>query len=190
MTTKLSLIGEVILGHTFRSAISHDKNGNFAVVQAKNIHKDGTVDYEELVRITHEKMRSKGTVQDGDVLLSNRGTFRSAVYRGDDTDVIAASSLYILRVQQKSVLPEFLMIFLNSPLGQKVLSSLNRGSIIQTIPRQNLLDLCIPMPSLEKQQQAVSIFHNFHSRIALYGRKIDLHEKITSHALSLLLTHS
>lgn len=160
------------------------------MIQARNINKDGTVDYDKLVRTRLEKMRSKGTVQDGDVLLSNRGTFRSAVYRGEDMNVIAASSLYILRIQQKNVLPDFIMIFLNSPLGQKVLGTLNRGSTIQTIPRQSLLTLDVPILSIEKQQQAVSIFQNFHSRIALYERKTDLHEKMTSYALSLLLTHS
>ena len=190
MKTMLSSIGEVISGHTFRGAILHEKDGNYTVIQAKNINKDGTVDSEELIRTTLEKMRSKGTVQDGDVILSNRGTFRSAVFRGDDTNVIAASSLYILRLQRSDVLSEYLMVFLNSSLGQKALGILNRGTIIQAIPRQSLLSLNIPVPTLEKQKQAVSIFQNYHSRIVLYKRKTDLHEKIASHTLSLLLTHS
>lgn len=189
MTTKLSSLVEVISGHTFRGAIPHDENGNYAVVQAKNINKDGTIDNRDLERTNIEKMRSKGTVQDGDVLLSNRGTFRSAVYRGDGTNVIAASSLYILRVQQSDILPEFLMVFFNSPVGQQHLNILNRGTIIQSIPRQSLLTLGIPVPPLEKQKQAVSIFRNYHSTIALYERKTELHEQVANHALSLLLTH-
>lgn len=189
MTTKLSAIGEVISGHTFRGAIPHENDGNYTVVQAKNINKDGTVDNDNLIRTTLERMRSKGIVQDGDVLLSNRGTFRSAVYRGNDTNLIAASSLYILRVKQSDVLPEFLMVFLNSILGQKSLSILNRGTIIKTIPRQSLLSLDMPVPSLEEQKQAVSIFQNYHARLSLYERKTDLHERVANHALSLLLTH-
>ncbi|MBU0457827.1 restriction endonuclease subunit S [Patescibacteria group bacterium] len=190
MTTKLSSVGEVISGHTFRGAIPHDKDGNYAVVQAKNINKDGTIDNNDLERTIIEKMRSKGTVQDGDVLLSNRGTFRSAVYRGDDTNVIVASSLYILRVQQSDLLPEYLMVFLNSPLGQQHLGILNRGTIIQSIPRQSLLSLDVPVPTIKKQHTAISIYQNYHSRIALYERKTDLHEQVANHALSLLLTHS
>jgi len=189
MTTNLSSIGEVISGHTFRGAIPHDKDGNYAVVQAKNINRDGTVDHDNLIRTTLERMRSKGTAQDGDVILSNRGTFRSAVFRGDDTNVIAASSLYILRIHQSDLLPEYLMVFLNSPQGQRMLESLNRGTIIQSIPRQNLLTLDIPVPTAAKQRQAVDIFHNYHSRMTLYERKTDLDEKIANHALSLLLTH-
>ena len=189
MTTNMSSIGEVISGHTFRGAIPHEKEGNYAVVQAKNINKDGTIDNEDLVRTTIEKMRSKGTVQDGDVLLSNRGTFRSAVFRGDDTNVIAASSLYILRMKQSDVLPEFLMVLFNLPQGQKMLDSLNRGTIIKTILRQSLLKIDIPVPAIEKQKQAIGIFKNYHSRISLYERKTELNERVATHALSLLLTH-
>jgi restriction endonuclease S subunit len=189
MQIKMSSIGEVISGHTFRGAIPHDKDGNFAVVQAKNIKTDGTIDNENLVRTTLENMRSKGTVQDGDVLLSNRGTFRSAVFRGDDTNVIAASSLYVLRVQRSDILPEYLMVFLNAPLGQKILESVCTGTIMKTIPRKDFLSLNIFLPTIEKQQQAIAIFQNYYRRMALYERKTDIHEKITDYALSLLLTH-
>ncbi|MCK5015951.1 MAG: hypothetical protein KAS32_02675, partial [Candidatus Peribacteraceae bacterium] len=92
-------------------------------------------------------------------------------------------------IHQSDLLPEYLMVFLNSLLGQKILESLNSGTIIKAILRQNLLSLDVPVLTIEKQQQAVSIFQNYHSRIALYERKTDLHERMANHALSLLLTH-
>ena len=185
----MSSIGEVISGYTFRGAIAHDDKGNYSVVQAKNINKDGTVSYEDLIRTSIEKMRSKGLVENGDVLLSNRGTFRSAIFRSSKTNNIAASSLYILRITTGKVLPEYLMVFLNSPVGQKLLQSLNTGTIIKTIPRQNLLNLEIPVPSVEKQQQAVTIYQNYHSRVSLYEKKVNIEKNIASKALSLLIPH-
>lgn len=189
MAASIADFGEIILGHSFRGAISATPNGNYTVLQAKNIERDGTIYLDDLVTISMEKIRSKGFVHDGDVLLSNRGTFRSAVYRGKQENVIAASSVYIIRMRDDRVLPEFLMVFLNSLMGQNLLQNLDRGTIIRTLSKKNLLTMLpVPLPSLELQKRAVHVFRNYHSRAVLYERKATLEKQVAYQAIISLLS--
>lgn len=186
---KLSQISEVILGHSFRGAIIDDPLGKFAVLQAKNIGEGGTLSSENLTRTAAEGARPRAFVQDRDVLLTNRGVFRAAVWDGNATDLLAASSLYIIRsIHPDEVIPEFIMIFLNSREGQALLSSLNRGTLIRSLPKSNLEMLEIPVPDLATQQLAIDIHQNYQERSALYLKEAQLNSAIATQAISILLS--
>lgn len=185
---KLNSLEEVILGHTFRGAILEESSGNCYVLQAKNIKAEGDLSH-EFTRINLEFSRAKGIVKDGDVILSNRGTFRAAVYRGNQKNIIAASSVYILRVKKHQILPEYLAIYLNSEVGQNALQNLNRGTLIKSLAKSDLLELSIPLPTPEKQKIIIAIQVNYIARKKLYAEKSELHQNIASYAINYLVTH-
>jgi restriction endonuclease S subunit len=186
MQEKLQNLGEIILGHTFRAAMRHDSNGELCILQAKNVNDDGSLD-SNYIRTSAEITRARGIVKNSDIILTNRGLFRASVYKGDDKNLIAAASVYLLRMNKKIVNPEFLAVFLNSRTGQALLKQCIRGATIPSLPKSCLKTLQIPIPSQAMQELIININNNNLRRSRLYEKRARLHKEISEAAISKLL---
>jgi restriction endonuclease S subunit len=184
----LQEISEIIAGYTFRGALKNDSNGEIRVLLAKNINTDGTINFPELIRINLTLPRTNAFVTKADVLLSSRGVFRAGVFDKDSKNIIAASSLYILRIKNSSVDPEFLSIYFNSEVGQNSIQKILTGSTIKTVLRGALETLSMPIPTLANQKKIIDINDNWKKRQKLLSRKIDLSKNIAEAAIKQLLT--
>jgi len=185
---QLSNFAEILLGYAFRGAIEEDLHGNCCVLQAKNIDQSGTLSY-DFVKTSLEKKKSRAYVKDKDIVLSNRGTFRAGLYKGNDKDLIASSSVYLIRVQDNTkVLPEYVEIFLNSKFGQAELESINSGTLIRSLPKGDLLNLKIPLPSIKDQKMIIVIHENHRIRNRLYEKKARIHKNLADYAIYKLIT--
>jgi len=185
----LKNIGDVILGHTFRDAIAENEDGKFFVVQAKNVRSNGVVEDENFLQTDLAGTKINAFVKKNDVLLSNRGTFRAGVFYGQQKNIVAASSLYIIRISNhKKCLPEYLTIFLNSLAGQTLLVGINRGTLIKSLPKKNLMDLHIPLPTITVQKTVIDIQKNYVTRADLYERKSRLETEIANQTIASLIS--
>lgn len=184
----LQEISEIIAGYTFRGALKSDSKGETCVLLAKNINTDGTINYPELTRINLTLHRTNAFIAKADVLLSSRGIFRAGVFGEDTKNTVAASSLFILRIKDDRVLPEYLSIYLNSEAGQSSIQKILTGSTIKTVLRGALEKLSMPIPSLEIQKMIVEISDNWHRRQKLLKRKMYLGKNIAEGAINKLLT--
>lgn len=185
----LNEISEIIAGYTFREALKQDFNGETHVLLAKNINVDGTVNYPELIRINFVAPRTNTFVAKDDVLLSSRGIFRAGVFGKEAKNIIAASSLFILRIKDSNVIPEYLAIYLNSEIGQNSIQKILTGSTIKTVLRGALEDLSIPIPLLNVQEMIIEISVNWQKREKLLNRKKNLGKNIAEGAIKQLLTN-
>ena len=129
-------IAKIQAGYTFRTALKTVEKGDNFVVQARDISGGLYIDDNELDKIDHQIIKSNSLVKKNDVIISVRGKFRSGVYIGDLNNIIASSSVYILRLFDKNIYPEYLSIFLNSNNGQKEISKSLTGGAIKTILRK------------------------------------------------------
>lgn len=184
---KLKTLANVLMGYTFRGAIQANSEGEVRVIQAKNVLENNRIDQENLVRIYQQDFRTNSYVKKGDVLLTSRGVFRASAIHFSEKDILASSSVYILRPKISKILPDYLAIYLNSELGQKEIYRNLSGVAISIILRRNLEDLPILVPSLEKQQRIIDIFLNWHKRDELMHKKIKLQKNIADGAISTLL---
>jgi hypothetical protein len=184
---KLIDFAQIISGHSFRGAIMEQLDGDFLVLQTKNIMTDGSIDH-DFVRIHIDNYREKSSIQKGDVLLSNRGNFKAAVYQDEVRNVIVASSIYILRTDSSVIIPEYLAIFLNSKTGQRILQEHNRGAFIKSLPKSSLINLQIPVLDMKQQQKVVKIHNNYLAREKLYLRRAKLQKNIADNTIYNLIT--
>lgn len=153
-------IAEVILGYTFRSSLEKQIEGDVLVLQARNISEDIIITNGHLMRIELGNNRTNAFVKNNDVVLSSRGSFKSGAIKTDSKNIVAASSVYILRLKTNEVLPEYMAIYLNSDFAQKQIKEKITGVVINALLRRNVEELEIIIPSLEAQQKVISIYYN------------------------------
>jgi len=183
MHTKVSQIGQVINGYTFREAIEGNKNGEVFVLQAKDIIQgQDIVNSKDLTPISFKGTRTASFLQKDDILIvsrsTNTGSFRATIFSGNNENVIASSSVMILRIKKKEVFPRYIAIYLNSPEGQNKILQTVAGSYIQAISRRKFEELEIPIPSLQIQQSLNGLNLNIKQQELIYKRKKELKQEI------------
>ncbi len=183
MLTKkpLNNFAEILPGYSFRIAIEPSKNGNISVIQAKDISSDEFVsELTPLTRISLDSPKTSARVCRNDVLLVSRGAavHKATVFKSKADDVIASSSLFVIRVSSPDIIPEYLSLFLNSPDGQNQLSQMTTGAYIKNLTRQNLGKLKIPIPELIKQKNLFYLHQNVIQQEKLQMRKIQIKRDI------------
>ncbi|MCF7820284.1 MAG: restriction endonuclease subunit S [Candidatus Pacebacteria bacterium] len=179
-------ISKIQSGYTFRTALKADKNGNITVLQAKDIN-DLYIDDNKLIKINHQLSKSNAIIKKNDVLFSVRGKFKASVYSGNLNNLVASSSVYILRINDKNIIPEFLAIYLNSSTGQREIYKSLTGGAIKTILRKDLENISVSIPDVNKQKIIINLHKN---NIALQN-KLDFKKiiinNITEKAISKIL---
>lgn len=188
MQIKIKQIVDVITGYTFRGAIQEYPDSSLFVLQAKNIEKDTlSINVSDLVAAVCDTSHTKAFIKPKDVVISNKGVFRSAVVRSNKK-ILASSSVYILRVKDnKLVFPEYLALYLNSPIGQQKLNHLMTGAAIKYILRKDIENINIHLISLEDQRKLVDFYYNIFTQINLLERKCDIMKNIVNGTLNKIL---
>ncbi len=156
----LKNVAEVITGYTFRKALGVRSEGKMAVIQSKHVLDNLYIIKDTLPKIDLQEYQTKAIIKENDVIISARGNFRASVIRGDVIDMIASSSVYILRIKDKSILPEYLAIYLDSRQGQKQINNKTTGGAIKTISRSDLENLTISVPSKDVQNKIINLYKN------------------------------
>ncbi len=168
------------MGYTFRGRPDFTPDGAYPVVQPKDVAADGLIDIDALDRIESPA----GTpLEPGDVLLINRGRFTAAVFdERAGAQCVATSAFLILTSNNPEVLlPGYLMQFLNSAEGQRLLKRLNETTTIPFLSLSNLESMEIPLPPIDTQREIVALGEMNRTYARLSARKIELQEQIISH---------
>ncbi|MFD2657943.1 N-6 DNA methylase [Gracilibacillus thailandensis] len=140
--------------------------GEYKIIKLSDV-KDGEINLEELTQVTL-KRKSKVEmylVQRGDVIISNRGTsIKIAVVPHVEENIILSHNFLGIRCNNQ-LDPYFLKEYLESPVGQYMLTSKQIGTNILTINPKDLEDIKIPVPEIEAQMEIVEGFHDMKSNI-------------------------
>ena len=176
-------IAQVKAGYAFRGAIESDTHGDMFVFQAKDLTQGQFVSpLDILTQISKNTVRNPHVLQRNDILIIARGmksgSFRAAVFASDAKNVIASSSLHIIRLRDSTVSPEYLSLYLNSKEGQDALSQVVSGSYIGLLPRAALENIRIPIPPREKQDLVVQLYRNAEEQKKILNRRNELNEHI------------
>lgn len=171
-SVQLDEFARILTGHTFRTRIEDTPNGQFRVVQGKDIRPDCSLDGENLTRI-HLPERTRPDpekwVKPGDILLMTRGDHNYAVFiESPLPPTVTQNSFCTLRVNDAAtLLPDYLSTILNQPTLQARLKSLRSGSSIPNITLGALRNLEIPLPPLPIQHEIVNLSRLIHREKAL-----------------------
>jgi restriction endonuclease S subunit len=187
MNIKLKDISKVTLGHTFRSALKDCPDGDLFVLQAKDVTAN-IMSVKKFTAIKSDTIRSNTLIKNGDVLLTNRGRFEACVYDENDKNLIASSSVFIIRANRDIIEPLYLSIFLNSKIGQNLMKTVTRGSSISSLPKNMLQEVEIHVPDIKTQKTIIDLHSNYYNLSRLYERKSVLNKEITETTINKLIT--
>lgn len=170
-TKQLSEVANIQTGYSFRGRIVHSNNGVIGVVQAKDVNRL----YPDETGITRIdiNLANDRFVQDGDVLLTARGSFRAGVAKFRKPTV-ASASLFLVHVTTNVVLAEYLAIYLNSETAQYYFSQNAKGATIQSIAVSDLQNMNVPIIPLESQRAIIDLHRNIEAQRMLLSRKQDI----------------
>lgn len=189
MNQNLSNIAEIISGYSFRGAVPYDPQGSFRVVQIKDINEHGHIETANLSTIDDKGIKSEAFLQKKDIILSVRGTETSGLkvgmYADTDNRTIATSSLYVLRIKNNAILPEYLLSYLRSFYGQHALKNMMSGATVQSILKKDLANLPIPIPPIKKQQLIVDTAQNLTKQKQMFSQKITLLNSLSDNIISI-----
>lgn len=170
-------------GYTLRSSIANYAGGDILAVQAKDIISG---DLTELASIRIESV-DEHILRNGDVLLSVKGSFKAMVFKETGRPVVATSSLAVMRVNNELINPDYLALFFNSAIGQRLLSTATKGVSIKSIPLDNLRKLTISAPGLQKQSEIVAIANNAAQQIVLLSKKKDFLRQVNDSIINKMI---
>jgi len=132
-----------------------------------------------------DNLEEKYLLKENDLILTGKGnrTFAWA-YKPENGLMIASSLFYVINVNPKILLNEYLAYFLNSSKIHNKLIILGSGATIRSLPKNELYNLKIDIPSLEEQKKIIQIANTMKKDIELsnkiLNKKIKLHKKIIS----------
>lgn len=182
---KLADISKIRTGYTLRSAIDAYESGQVEVIQAKDL----TVGLQSSNRPRIDLPGSaKHTLKSGDVLVSARGAMRAAVYEDASSSAIASSSLFVVRITSSHFTPDYIVTYLNSTAGRKILTKRSSGGSIQTITKDDLAQVPIPPLAIDRQRELSRLMQTVNNYQSLLTEKLKLIENLKASIISDTIT--
>jgi type I restriction-modification system DNA methylase subunit len=168
---ELGNVAEVFRGKAINKK---DANGSIGVVNISNLN-DYDIDYAGLDHIEEEERKvANYLLRDGDLLLPARGTaIRIAIFQEQKYPCIASSNIIVIRPNEKLLLGTYLKVFLDSPLGNKVLAGKQQGTVVINISYKDLKTLEIPLLRVDEQKV---IAEEYEQERSIYVENIRLAE--------------
>ncbi|MCG7919950.1 MAG: restriction endonuclease subunit S [Candidatus Thiodiazotropha lotti] len=157
MSKLLHSIADIRTGHAFRGRIEEDPDGDYPVLQIKDLKGRTRITSDQLPRIKWQSDREPVPAVVDDILLPTRGEHYNAVILQGGEPVVVTGQLYVLKTKTTQMTAEFLAWYLNQKTAQHYFLSHRTGSSIHMLNKQSLQQLKIPTPPLEIQQKIVTL---------------------------------
>jgi restriction endonuclease S subunit len=158
MKVKLKKIASVQMGHSFRSRLEPDPDGNTSVIQMKDLTQDNRLDDQGLVQVDIKDLKPHHRVEKNDIAFRSRGqTNTAALLDLNLNDAVIAAPLLRIRVESDSIIPAYLCWFINQPSSQSVLQSKATGTAMKMIGKPAIEEIEVVLPSLEIQKRIIEL---------------------------------
>jgi len=128
------------------------------LIRSLNVHNEGFRSYNlAFINDDHARQLEYASVEAGDVLLNITGAsiLRSAIVPAEVTPARVNQHVSIMRPDTNQVLPGYLHAWLISPVMYSYMYSQSVGSTREAITKEQILQLPIVFPTLEKQRAIV-----------------------------------
>ena len=157
-TILLKHLAQLNSGFTIRESIDNLEYGEVKAVQIKDLPKQSyQIDTNLLTGIEWRYDSKPQYLSHNAILLTSRGELAVYLFKGDIGDkVVASNSFIIINVIEETVLPEFMVWYLNNAIAAKnYFSSVSRGSSLPITTVGALKELPVIVPNLAQQKEII-----------------------------------
>lgn len=153
-------LASISSGHPLRGSVDSLPQGEVTVVQMRDVLTAHTINWNSAAKVELPTKREPDWLQDGDIILSTRGTNNyAALVSSPPPQAVAAPSFFVLRIKPKtSVLPGFLCWLLNQPPARLYFQRSATGSYILNLRRSVVEDMTVMVPPVERQHLISELF--------------------------------
>ncbi|MCL2038644.1 restriction endonuclease subunit S [Candidatus Saccharibacteria bacterium] len=169
---RLEELVSVTSGHAFRGSLANLAAGGMKLIRPSDLD-----NFDETKIGGYALNAPVLSLNDGDILLSNRGKFRAAIMTHPGEYVLPAS-IFILKVRDERILPQYLVAFFNSRRGQATLASAATQSYIPALTKSVLGEMQIAVPPIERQRQIAGMAADVATQRKLALEQIAANEEI------------
>ena len=148
---KIFEIAEVVSGVYLQTA----PYGEIAYLQIKDLLSKSPE--KTASKVTLSPKNERYLLAKGDLLFAGKGTTYLCKVLDLDIPAIASTTLYIIRLTSKEVLPDFLCWYLNQPSVMALMKAQQVGTGTPLIHKQVVEDFEIPIPDIGTQRQIVEL---------------------------------
>lgn len=172
--TKKVFVKEIATVFRGKAVNQKTDGGTIAVINISNLNESG-IDYNGLEMLDEEERKvARYALEEGDVLVTSRGTtIKTAVFHKQNNTCIPSANINVIRPNPR-IRGEYLKMFLDSPVGGKMLKSLQRGTTVVNINYKDLGDLEVPLLPLEEQDVLIS---EYNTALSLYRKTLEAAEE-------------
>lgn len=134
------------------------KTGEVVYLQVKHFDENGNLISKLHPDLFYSNVSIKHLLLPGDVLFAAKGIKNfAAVYEVHNPPAVASTSFFVIRLRDETVLPEFLAWYINHPDTQAFLKANAYGTAMASIPKSFLVEMEVPIPSLQVQRKILKI---------------------------------
>ena len=161
-----SLCKDVNVGHVGPSSMHRDPTG-IAFLMGKNVG-TGVIYTHNIERVTEAFHRSqpKSRLRPGDIVVVRIGKSGQAAKIPEDFGEANCSGLVVIK-QPQGIHPDFLVYYLNSPIGRGYSLSQARGSTRLTLNTSSVAETLVPVPPMAEQQRIVGLLDEAFEGLAI-----------------------
>ena len=166
----------------YRGKTPKKSDKGIMTLSAKSV-KNNHIDYSQCYFISeseYKKFMVRGFPKVGDILLTTEAPL-GLVARLDRDDVAIAQRLLTLRGKQNVLDNDYLLYYLQSPVGQASLKAKETGTTVTGIKQSEFRKIEIRIPDYEVQMKISGI-------LSVIDRKIELNKEINNNLLEQVLT--
>jgi hypothetical protein len=156
--TTIAELASVYTGYHFRGSVNAKPDGQYSVIQAKDVDDSLSFDPEKLARVDLGLDAERYLLRPGDVLFLSRGQRPWAMpLSGLVGATIAPSSFYVVRTDTNRIRPKYLAWYLNQESTRAILKTMTTGSNIPFVARAQFEKLPVALPVISIQDQIISL---------------------------------
>lgn len=162
-----------LAGFEYTNYFDYAKGGEITVVRVLNI-KAGTLDLTDIHRIprTTSNLLPRSKLFAGDLVLSYVGTIGEVAIIPDNNKFHLAPNVAKITVDNASLKPKFLCLYLLSEYGKKRLINLATITSQPSISMSRVRQLLVPVPSLSEQNTAAKMIDSINNQLIVESEKL------------------
>jgi len=157
MRKPLRSLAEIRVGHSFRTRIEDDPQGEIRVLQIRDVRERSEIPVESLPRMAWSMTSPPPLLKSGDVVMPARGDRYDAALIRSGVPTLASGQLYVLHPSNPGLMSEYLCWYLNQAEARSYILKNLAGTGIPTLSRPVLGDLPVPVPALEMQRKIIEL---------------------------------